>query len=467
VQPTIRLINLRRCIALVGIGTLLSLMLLAVAYQSISRAQLPSHRKTQTLHLVIPTSDLGPELCKTVLSAEILHYSTPTLVQWDAVAGDGLANVQRRATAVRDLLGELIEYHENDTVISLDSASTWFQLRPEVLLKRYYGIIDKGYLRLEARIGAEAMQEHGVEQSVVFTASSICGAAEERCAQAPESPLIQKASQAIAPRYLGQGMAIGLVKDLFEIYRRAVAIIDQTDNSHLSELAVFGEIFSKQEYHRGLIPPRTTSWSPRFRGRLSGSYAHGPLARDNKTVSPKIDNANDFGIVLDYAGELAFDTASTSESYTYEKHTTVPQDILTSMPPFWSTTGQGLPAEKTWSDLSLFTDARTQAIPAAVAHHSNITNNNQARQILWEQLWLSHDSRKLFGAYMSVPAMPLAVVIDPENVEQVFWSTTIGEKAGVKWSNGTWLDWNDLCKGERLAEEIFGDGLGEWTSPAL
>jgi hypothetical protein len=115
----------------------------------------------------------------------------------------------------------------------------------------------------------------------------------------------------------------------------------------------------------------------------------------------------------------------------------------------------------------LFTDACTQAIPAAVAHHSNITNNNQARQILWEQLWLSHDSRKLFDAYMSVPAMPLAVVIDPENVEQVFWSTTIGEKAGVKWSNGTWLDWNDLYKGEQLAEEIFGDGLGEWTSPAL
>jgi hypothetical protein len=52
-------------------------------------------------------------------------------------------------------------------------------------------------------------------------------------------------------------------------------------------------------------------------------------------------------------------------------------------------------------------------------------------------------------------------------VEQVFWSTTIGEKAGVKWSNGTWLDWNDLCKGEQLAEEIFGDALGEWTSPAL
>lgn len=63
--------------------------------------------------------------------------------------------------------------------------------------------------------------------------------------------------------------------------------------------------------------------------------------------------------------------------------------------------------------------------------------------------------------------MPLAAVIDHENVEQVFWSTTIGEKAGVKWSNGSWIGWNDLCKGEQLANEIFGDGLGEWKSPAL
>jgi len=63
--------------------------------------------------------------------------------------------------------------------------------------------------------------------------------------------------------------------------------------------------------------------------------------------------------------------------------------------------------------------------------------------------------------------MPLAVVIDHENVEQVFWSTTIGEQAGVKWSSGTWLGWHNLCRGEQLASDIFGDGLGEWTSPAL
>lgn len=463
-KPTIRLTWLRCYTAFLGVATLL---LLAVAYWSRPRPLLPYRQNAQILHLVIPTSDLDPELCKTVLSAEILHYSTPTLVQWDAVPGDGLANAQRRTTAVRDHLGNLKVHHENDTVILLDSVSTWFQLRPEVLLKRYYGIINKGNQRLAARIGAEVMAEEGVRQSVVFAASSVCGAAEERCTQVPEYPLIRKASRTTVPRYLGHGMAIGPVKDLYEIYRRAVAISERTEDLHLSELAVLSEIFSDQEHHRGLIQPITRSWSLRFRGLFSGSYAHGPLAGKNTAGSYKTNNDNDFGIGLDYAGELAFDTGSVSESYTWAKHATVPRDIFTSMPPFWTTTGQGLPSEKTWADLSLFTNNRTQVIPAAIHHHNNITNNHYTRQKLWQQFWPSQHSRKLFDAYTSVPAMPLATVFDNDNVEHVFWSTTNGEKAGVKWSNGTWLGWNDLYKGEQLANEIFGDGLGEWTSPAL
>jgi hypothetical protein len=461
VQPAIRLIRLRRCIALVGVSVLVILLL--IAYQSRSRPHLPSRRNTQTLHLLIPTSNLDPELCKTVLSAEILHYSTPTLVQWDAVAGDGLANGQRRTTAVRDYLGKLKEHHENDTVILLDSASTWFQLRPEVLLKRYYGIVNEGNRRLAARVGVEAIQEEGIEQSVVFTASSTCGATEDRCSQITESPLIHEASRNAAPRYLDQGMAIGPVKGLYEIYRRTVAIIERTEDLHMSELAVFSEIFGNQEHHRGMIQPKTKSWSQRFHD-LCGSYAHGSLARKN-TERPH--NGNDFGIGLDYTGELAFSTASMSESYTWVEHATMPQDIQSSMPPFWTTTGQGLPSEKAWSDLTLFTNSHTHAIPAAVHHHSDLTNNQYARQQLWQQFWLSQFSRKLFDASTAVPTMPLAAVVDHENVEQIFWSTTIGKKAGVKWSNGTWVGWNDLCKGEQLANEIFGDGLGEWTSPAL
>jgi hypothetical protein len=65
---------------------------------------------------------------------------------------------------------------------------------------------------------------------------------------------------------------------------------------------------------------------------------------------------------------------------------------------------------------------------------------------------------------MTVPVMPIASVIDNEGVEQVFWSPTNGEKAGVKDSAGRWYSWHDICKGEDLAEEIFGDQLGEWKA---
>ena len=403
-QPTIRLIRLRRYIVFVGIATLV--LLLTIAYRSGSQPQLPSHRNTQTLHLLIPTSNLDLELCETVLSAEILRYSTPTLVKWDADPDNGLANVQRRTTAVRDYLGKLKEHHENDTVVLLDSVSTWFQLRPEVLLKRYYGIINGGNQRLAARVGIEAMREEGIKQSVVFASSSTCGVVEERCSQVPESPLVHGVSRTAAPRYLDQGMAIGPVQDLYEIYRRAVAIIERTEDLHISELAVFSEIFSSQEHHRGMLQPKTRSWSQRFH-EFCGSYAHGSLARKNVE---RPHNGNDFGIGLDYAGELAFDTASMSESYTWVEHDTMLPDILSSMHPFWTTTGQGLPVDKTWADLTLFTNAHTHAIPAAVHHHSDLTNNHYARQQLWQQFWLSQYSRKLFDAYTSMPAMPLATM---------------------------------------------------------
>jgi hypothetical protein len=245
VHPTTTINRLWRYLALFGVASLV-LWLLTAVYRNRPRPRLLSHRNTQTLHLVILTSELDPELCKTVLSSEILHYSTPTLLQWDAVAGEDLANAQRRTRAVRDYLGKLNEDNENDTVVLLDSMSTWFPLRPEVLLKRYYGIINGGNQRLAARFGEEVTQEEGFKQSVVFTASLTRGAAEEQCSQVPESPLTIKASWTPAPRFLEQGMVIGPVKDLLKIYRRAVLIIRRTEDFHLSELAVLSEMFSDQ-----------------------------------------------------------------------------------------------------------------------------------------------------------------------------------------------------------------------------
>jgi hypothetical protein len=260
------------------------------------------------------------------------------------------------------------------------------------------------------------------------------------------------------PRYLSQDVVVGRVQDVFEIYRRAVAIVEQRQGI-ATELAIFSEIFSSQEHHRSLIRPATPSWSQRFKGWFSGSYSHAPLAGRNSTIHRQ-PHADEFGIGLDYAGELSMDASRGPESFTLARHKDLPHDVVSSMPPFWSTTGQGLPSDKTWWDLELFTDTQTRSSPVMI--RTNRTDYPDVRERQWTRLWLQPFARSLFDAYMSVPVMPIASVTDNKGVEQVFWSPTTGEKAGAKDSDGKWYNWHDICKGEDLAVEIFGDQLGEW-----
>jgi hypothetical protein len=454
----------RRYIALGGITTVLLLLLayaLSSQHQSNTQHDDTLIRNTQTLHLVVPTPDLSPDLCKTTLSAEVLHYSTPTIVLWDALDQDPRENAQRRMTAVRDYLDKLVEHNGNDTVVLLDSPSTWFQLRPEVLLKRYFEINRRGNERLAAFIGVETPEELSFEQSVVFSASSECGLASVdagKCSRFPESPIKGSSSNMNSPRYLSQNIVIGRIKEVHEIYRRAVAIIEQS-HEFSSDLAIFSDIFSSQQYHRSLLESKSLSWSQRFQGWFTGSYSHGPLAGKNDTTHHK-QHPDEFGIGLDYSGELSMDTSRGPESFMLARQKNLPQDVMSSMPPFWTTTGQGLPSGKTWSDLDVFTNAHTHSAPVMV--RNNITSDSDVRQKQWSRLWLRPFLRKLLDAYVDVPVMPLASVIDDKGVEQVFWSTTYGEKAGVKDAYGKWYGWDELCGGEELAGELFGDGLGEW-----
>jgi hypothetical protein len=457
----------RRYVALGGIATLL-LLFLAYAFSSIpqahSKATDAPERNSQRLHLAIPTPDLNNDLCKTVLSAEVLHYSTPTLVRWDFdPEQNARESAQRRMTTVRNYLDKLLKHHENDTVVLLDSVSTWFQLRPEVLLKRYYEINRQGNERLAASKDWDKMQEMSVEQSVVFSASSDCGLASgdaAKCSQLPESPFKGKGYAVNVPRYPSQDLIIGRVKDVHEIYRRAVATIEQNQNFS-DELAVFSEIFASQEHHRSLITSRTLSWSQRFRGLFTSSYSHGPLAAKNATTNVK-RHPDEFGIGLDYGGALSMSTSKGSESFMLAQQKNLPPDVSSSMPPFWTTTGQGLPLDKTWSDLDMFTNVHTHSVPALV--HNNVSDGARVREKQWGRLWLRPFARRLLDAYMNVPVMSLASVVDHEGVGQVFWSTTTGEKAGAKDAEGKWYGWDELCGGENLAAELFGDGLGEWKA---
>lgn len=251
---------------------------------------------------------------------------------------------------------------------------------------------------------------------------------------------------------------MGTVADLHAVYRQAVSMIEQ-DIGLKSELAVFSEIFRLQEHNRALLASRNLSWPQRFRAWISGSYSHGPLVGRDTTEQDQ-NNAEDLGIGLDHAGELSMDISHASNSFAFMQHGDITVEVANSMPPLWTTTGDSLPSHKSWSDLKLLTNTHTHAVPTMV--YSNITDDRGVGQSQWRNLWLQPVSRELLDASTSLPVMPLAAAVDNAGIEQVFWSTTTREKAGAKDTDGTWYGWEDICKGDELAEELFGDGLGEW-----
>lgn len=454
----VRHLRVRRYVAFVGVAASL-LLLLALAFSkraATNKPHGPVEQNAQNLHLLVPSPDLNPELCKTSLSAEVLGYSPPTLVQWHPVGNHVQANTRRRMTAVRNYLEKLATQRGNDTVVLMDSVSTWFQLRPEVLLKRYYNINRSGDKRLVSSMGIETVEVQGMRQSIVFPASSTCGAVamtDRGCHAIPESPLSRGTSQMNAPQYLAQGVKVGPAKDLYELYRRAVAIIERSQDFE-DELQVFTEIFGQQEYRRSLLHRQPRSWLQRFGGLFSG---------ENPKPQIHEDHPDEFSIGLDYAGELSLSTETGPESFTWSKHNHLPLDITSSMPPFWAASDQTLPSGKTWKDLNLLTNSHTHSIPAIIQQNTSADHHLHKSQ--WANLWLQPYARKLLDAHMFIPTMPLTSVRDGGGVEQVFWSTTIDEKAGAKVADGPWLGWDRLCPGEELAEEVFGDGEGVWRNP--
>lgn len=451
--------RLRRYISLVSAAILLTLWL-TVVFKTKVHSRPPVQRKVQTLHFLVPATNASLELCRTVLSAEVLQYPTPALVQWEHGEVDEREEALRRMTAVRDSLFEIAKNGEDDLVILSGGPSTWFQLRPEVLLKRYYDILRRENRILVQRFGGEFVEQTTIANSVVFPASWVCGAASpasDDC-QPETRPLSEAVWQIDSYRYPGQGPIIGPAKDLHEIYRRAVAIRERSKDSP-TDLEVLTNIFATQEHQRKFFRPTP---QPSSLQRLLNSLT---ATNAQSANSPPQSIPDDFRIALDTASALSLSTSTSSSPQTLlrKQASRLPPDIAASMPPLWTPAGYPLPAHKRWTDLTLLTGARSNTVPVAI--HLDAGDTAQAQTARWEELWLHAYGRDLFNAHVAVPTMPLAGVLDHEGVERVFWGPAGWEKAGVRGADGKWQRWEETCRGREVAEGVFGDGKGDWRDP--
>jgi len=333
-------------------------------------------------HLLIPATESNPELCKTLLSSFLLSYPSPTLVNfgkefhgdnWDK--GTHAAKIR----GISDFLSDKSKVKDDDLVLIVDGYDVWFQLPPEVMIRRYHAMIVEANARLRRRYGevTEGKPADGTSdrvqkytQKVIFGADKLCWPnppEDPACAAIPYSTLRKDiygpdtdkdaTSMHNRPRFLNSGNVIGPVADVREIYKYAVEKVEQGRGA-IGDQLVFAEIFGKQEYQRETIRSETQGtagyfydWASKKLG-LSESPLSANITINNMTTIP--NQRYEYSIGLDYesrlfqtmthsAADVSFITYNSSASLTtiqaahpslHDLPFSLPPDLQTASPPF-------------------------------------------------------------------------------------------------------------------------------------
>ncbi len=243
-------------------------------------------------HLVIPATEKDPRLCKTLLSALILDYPPPTLVNFNRTFRKGSPYRDTHLSKIRGILDFLSNARivkPDDLVLVVDGYDVWFQLPPELLFKRYHHMVSTANERLKREYVKpwwQALQRHGASSSsssfsssssvsakrpggprasVIFGADKLCWpnpSTDPACACVPNSTLPSDAwgpetdghpgGWLNRPRYLNSGTFIGPARDLKALYQYAAFKVESggRDMAVSSDQFVLGEIFGEQECQR-------------------------------------------------------------------------------------------------------------------------------------------------------------------------------------------------------------------------
>lgn len=434
-----------------------------------------------------------------MLSAIVLNYPPPTLINfnkpfrlahWDQISRSG------KIRGIYDYLSKNDKVYEDDLVLVVNGQHVWFQLPPEVLIKRFHRILKGANKQLKmgyGRVQLPGATEMGLIQKVMYAADKICWPQQPTgpaCASIPISSLPKDAwgndtdrdpsGQSNRPRFLNSGAVIGLAKDVKAVFESAVSKIEEQQHGINDDQAVISEIFGEQELHRDLLRKTYHDIADRWRqwitAKVTGvNNTHDPALSYNASSAPT--RRYEYGLGLDYKMEL-FQSIARSEAdvdflrlddvanlpATFAEHG-IPSranfDLASDLPshpgPFaWhhqtthvhdvNLTGfEHIPLNTSWRAVSLAANLRVPSVPALLLFNNDGEDSSLGQW--WPRMWFYPHARSLLLRHVRLP------------LTNVQWDQR-GGVGGVWTDTGHWFSWRQMCHG--YEEEVFGDGLGEW-----
>ncbi|KAF2690128.1 hypothetical protein K458DRAFT_412951 [Lentithecium fluviatile CBS 122367] len=463
----------------------------------------PAHltKATPNFHLLMPALDEDDEFCRTTLSAMILNYPPPTIInfydQLDTLAEGGKAHLEGILNYLKD--GKMV--NEEDLVLIVDGRDTWFQLPSDVFIRQYQNVLEDANKRLASRYRSN------FTQTIVFGALKTCEGEDLACKYFPQSMLpgdiygkgTGKVVENTPASYLNADMVMGPVGDLRALYEAAIKVFEEKKSQQATVQSVMATLFGEQQMARQAQRKRVMKRI--FNETVKGGRQH------------------EFKIGLDYThtlfqplthcatGELVplIHDNSTDLSHSHHHGTPTPPLIIPSALqqaklPFWTpdfAAHNPSPNEKpayidkleiniqldslkprntTWEQIKLIQNTYTGAIPATfhvnnrpasqIFHHSKRATHKRpsTKDISWKSLWYAGYERALLRKYFRNPQSPVGYHTAAIGGDRL-WDLR-GGRGGV-WTEkeGLWLPWGEVdgvCGSVRQMRRVFGDERGVW-----
>ncbi|KAF2739677.1 hypothetical protein EJ04DRAFT_508537 [Polyplosphaeria fusca] len=382
-------------------------------------------KKTPNFHLLMPALIDNDDFCKTSLSAKMLNYPAPTVINLFQTFSSQYERELTKIKSISEYLNNERLVSDEDLVLIVDGHDTWFQLPSEVMIRQYEGVVADANKRLSVQYGSDAKKEQAYTQTIIFGAEKRCEGEDLACRYMSESTLPEDiygertgtTTELTRAKYLDAGSIMGPAKDMRALFEAAVKKFNAENSQAGTTQSVLATLYGEQELarHNAQKPlkPEGFKWLDWFiDGTVGRSKKESTQEIENVTLSS--DQRYEFSIGLDFTHTLfqpfiyvaedelaalphddSVDLAAYHRDGTPTPPLTIPTALQQAKPPFWtpdlSKTNPSpsnnkpsvieplainekldelKPRDTSWSELSLIQNTYTGSVPVAL--HLNL-----------------------------------------------------------------------------------------------
>ncbi|KAF2262698.1 hypothetical protein CC78DRAFT_534573 [Lojkania enalia] len=383
------------------------------------------NKATPNFHLIMTALSDDDAFCKSSLSAMLLNYPPPTVINLFQTFKDQVQREKMRLKSLVDYLNNEKLVSDRDLVLIVNGHDTWFQLPSDVMIRQYRSVIADANKRLLSQYGLNADKMQKFNQTIVFGAEKKCEGEDLACRYVADSILPHNMYgketgsdiTLTSARYLDAGAVMGPAKDLKKMFGAAVKNFDEQNSQAGTVQSVLATMFGEQELartsERKASQSTTSKWVDWFIDGTIGRSKKVDGVKPEGNSRLQLGRQYEYSIGLDYthtlfqpfvyAAEdelvpLPHDNSTDLSIYrradTPTPALTIPTALQQAKPPFWTADlsshnpspnekssfieplafQQDLddlkPRDTSWSQIKLIQNTYTGAVPVAL--HLNL-----------------------------------------------------------------------------------------------